>query len=100
MPKNLIWVLLLCCWVSGAYGLDATATATADSAEVDTRSKELKLLNQELAQLKNDSQDLVRQREQVSEEIQGAPELADQIRVEIKRLEATTEQAEVPSDLD
>ncbi|MCG8536766.1 MAG: mechanosensitive ion channel [Pseudomonadales bacterium] len=100
MPKNLIWVLLLCCWVSGAYGLDATATATADSAEVDTRSKELKLLNQELAQLKNDSQDLVRQREQVSEEIQGAPELADQIRVEIKRLEASTEQAEVPSDLD
>lgn len=79
-------------------GLEAPAPEV--SAPVDALGKELDLLRKELSHLQQEEGSLQSQIQSVGDEIQSAPELASQLRQEIRRLEKSSQQAKVPGSQD
>ncbi len=92
--------VLLVLWLGLGCALLQANEAPAENNEVDARSKEMALLNQELEQLSRDKQELAQQRARVTNDIQGAPDLAAQIREEIDRLEQKSPPLSVPTELE
>lgn len=99
---SLIFGLWLACWALPAVAQLGVGGATPpeEPSKVDSLSKELDLLNKELQQQESLTQSLQNDIQAVQSEIQSAPELADQLRTEIRRLEKSADQARVPGSQD
>ncbi|RLT94361.1 MAG: hypothetical protein D9N14_16995 [Ketobacter sp.] len=89
----LVWLWTLPCLAQLGVGLAAPAE---DTSQVEAASKEMDLLKKEMSEQQAITSSLQREIQSVKNNIQAAPELADQLRQEIKRLEQRSDKTEPP----
>ena len=93
----LVWLWTTPCLAQLGVGVPAPSE---DASQVEAVSKEMDLLKKELSEQQNITNSLQQDIQSVKNDIQAAPDLADQLRKEIKRLEQRTDKDVVPSAQD
>ncbi|RLP54639.1 MAG: hypothetical protein D6160_09525 [Ketobacter sp.] len=89
-----VWALGAGFVYSAPLGLDTKSAP--EPSKTDALSKELEQLGNELERLEKQESKLKQKRVELNLEIQGAPQLADQLRLEIRRLEQGAANGEKP----
>lgn len=81
--------------VSAQLGLD-TGSKKDSTTKSEAVNKEMEVLQSELKHLEQQNQSLKNDKQALNAEVQGAPELAKQLRGEIRRLESGKQQSDIP----